>query len=328
MIPKRIGIIGAGIAGLACATELSKAGHHVTLFDKSRGVGGRMSHRHYEKWGADHGAQYFTAKNPRFIEEAQRWLNAGVIEPWDAKIVSLTDGVISPLEGNTERYVGVPAMTAPAKFLAQELDVKVSTNIIEIRQINDLWRVVSKEEGLLHFSFDFLISAIPSVQASGLVAGYSNELKEVCSRVKMLPCWTLMAYFKDPLPLDFDGAFVNHHLFSWIARDNAKPGRSVYESWVAQASNQWSHENLAFTQFEIEPILVKVFEDLTGQVCDLYQTHLWRYSKLETPSEQNCVSDFSVRLGLCGDWLRNSTVEGAWLSGYFMGRSLIETKEA
>ena len=37
MIPKRIGIIGAGIAGLACATELSKAGHHVTLFDKSRG---------------------------------------------------------------------------------------------------------------------------------------------------------------------------------------------------------------------------------------------------------------------------------------------------
>jgi predicted NAD/FAD-dependent oxidoreductase len=117
-------------------------------------------------------------------------------------------------------------------------------------------------------------------------------------------------------------------LFSWIARDNAKPGRSIYESWVAQASNQWSDENLAFNQFEIELILVKAFEELTGQSCDLYQTHLWRYSKLETPSEQNCVSDLSVRLGLCGDWLRNSTVEGAWLSGYSMARSLIETKEA
>jgi hypothetical protein len=74
--------------------------------------------------------------------------------------------------------------------------------------------------------------------------------------------------------------------------------------------------------------LVKAFEELTGQSCDLYQTHLWRYSKLGTPSEQNCVSDLSVRLGLCGDWLRNSTVEGAWLSGYSMARSLIETKEA
>ncbi|WP_269139402.1 FAD-dependent oxidoreductase [Burkholderia vietnamiensis] len=40
-----IAIVGAGIAGLACARVLSDAGHHVTVYEKSRGVGGRMSTR-------------------------------------------------------------------------------------------------------------------------------------------------------------------------------------------------------------------------------------------------------------------------------------------
>ena len=33
----KIAIIGAGIAGVACAYECEKKGHEVTLFDKSRG---------------------------------------------------------------------------------------------------------------------------------------------------------------------------------------------------------------------------------------------------------------------------------------------------
>jgi flavin-dependent dehydrogenase len=32
----RIGIIGAGIAGLACATRLTGVGHDVVLLDKGR----------------------------------------------------------------------------------------------------------------------------------------------------------------------------------------------------------------------------------------------------------------------------------------------------
>ena len=35
-----IAIIGAGISGLSCASQLQQAGINVTLFDKSRGPGG------------------------------------------------------------------------------------------------------------------------------------------------------------------------------------------------------------------------------------------------------------------------------------------------
>jgi predicted NAD/FAD-dependent oxidoreductase len=57
----RIGIVGAGIAGLACAQGLVRHGHDVVLFDKGRGPGGRMSTRRMETPRGlahiDHGAQ-------------------------------------------------------------------------------------------------------------------------------------------------------------------------------------------------------------------------------------------------------------------------------
>ena len=89
--PSRVAVIGAGIAGATCARTLADAGHAVQLFDKSRGVGGRLATRRIE-WvdedgGArqasfDHGAPGFTAQSPefiRFVEEARR---AGWLSPW------------------------------------------------------------------------------------------------------------------------------------------------------------------------------------------------------------------------------------------------------
>ena len=52
-----IAVVGAGIAGLACATTLQQAGVQVSVFDKSRGAGGRMSTRRTDSWQCDHGAQ-------------------------------------------------------------------------------------------------------------------------------------------------------------------------------------------------------------------------------------------------------------------------------
>jgi hypothetical protein len=64
--PRRIAVVGAGIAGIACARTLAQAGHQVTVFEKSRGAGGRMSTRDTEFGSFDHGTQYFTVRDARF----------------------------------------------------------------------------------------------------------------------------------------------------------------------------------------------------------------------------------------------------------------------
>ena len=43
--PKRVAVIGAGLAGLSCARTLADHNIHVTVFEKSRGLGGRCATR-------------------------------------------------------------------------------------------------------------------------------------------------------------------------------------------------------------------------------------------------------------------------------------------
>ena len=69
MTKKNIALVGAGLAGLSCEVRLTELGHRVELFEKSYGAADRMSTKRSEGWTADHGAQYFTARDSLFIEQ-------------------------------------------------------------------------------------------------------------------------------------------------------------------------------------------------------------------------------------------------------------------
>ena len=114
----RIAIIGSGIAGLSCATMLHRAGLEVSLFDKARSPGGRMSTRRGDDWQCDHGAQYFTARHPEFRAEVARWQQAGVADLWAPRLWRFDGDSREHRASTVERFVGTPAMTAPARYLA------------------------------------------------------------------------------------------------------------------------------------------------------------------------------------------------------------------
>ena len=87
-----VAIVGAGMSGLSCARQLVAAGFRVRLFDKGRGVGGRVSVRRSESGTVfDHGAQYFTVQDAAMAEQAEQvehWTAARVVAPWKGRIGS------------------------------------------------------------------------------------------------------------------------------------------------------------------------------------------------------------------------------------------------
>ena len=80
MIP--VVIVGAGIAGLACARRLVQAGVPALVLDKGRGIGGRVATRRADGLQFDHGAQYVTAKGEEFAAVLRDLITAGDAAPW------------------------------------------------------------------------------------------------------------------------------------------------------------------------------------------------------------------------------------------------------
>lgn len=313
--PSRIAVVGAGIAGLACADALIEAGFAVSLVDKSRGPSGRMSTRRGDDWQCDHGAQYFTARSPEFRAEVARWQAAGVAAVWPLRLHVIDAGGGRQADEPLERFVGVPRMTAPARFLAEHLGPRLGTTIRRLERAPGGWRLESKEQGWLDERFDAVVLAVPAPQAVPLLQQQAPALAALCSQAVMRGCWAAMLRYEGPVDLPFDGAFVNAGPLRWVARDNSKPGRSGRETWLLHAASDWSEAHLEDDADGVADALIEAFRRLGAPAPRAWTTHRWRYADTEPALDEVCFWRAEQGLGLCGDWLNGGKVEGAWSSG-------------
>jgi len=129
---KSVGIIGAGISGLSCAKTLTQAGFIVELFDKGRNLSGRMATSRNDDSEFDHGAQYFTATHPEFKKEVAKWVDVGIAQLWTPDISVFGDKQFTKTTDQVERFVGIPSMTTPARFLSMGLSINLNTTIESI----------------------------------------------------------------------------------------------------------------------------------------------------------------------------------------------------
>ena len=321
-----VAVIGAGLSGLICAQRLQDAGFDVTLFEKSRGTGGRMSTRRTDgDLTFDHGAQYFTDRDPVFGRYVQDWLAAKIVAIWDAEIGTLENGHYEPKEEETLRYVAVPGMSQLGRHLAEDLDVHLETTVAPPVYEEGRW-LVSDISGYLLDEFDVVVSSAPAAQSSELLAA-SPELCSAAQQVKMTGCWAVMLAFQESLGLPFDAAFVNDSPLSWIACNSSKPGREDNaEAWVLHASPEWSEEHLEETREAIIAPLLQAFTQATGMSLPVptFQTaHRWRYALPPEPLSDRFLYDPERRIGACGDWCGGPRVEGAFLSGYQLAERIL-----
>lgn len=323
MSTTHIAIIGAGISGLSCANALQKTGLNVTVFDKSRGAGGRMSTRRGDDWQCDHGAQYFTATHPDFRAEVLRWQQAGVAALWQPRLTVIGDHSAHSLNANVQRFVGTPRMTSPCHLLASTLSLSAQHTIQQLQQQADGWHLYSAEQGELNQAFSHVVLAVPATQAQALLKTCESPLLDLASNVHMRPSWALMLRFNTPVTLDFDAAFVNQGPLRWLARNNSKPARSGQETWLLHASAEWSEAHLELSSDTAASLLMEAFRALGGPKAEAWSIHRWRYADTLPALTQGHAWQAEHGLGLCGDWLNGGKVEGAWRSGQALAREII-----
>jgi len=321
-----IAIIGTGIAGLSAAQALHKAGLSVHLFDKSRGPGGRMSSKRSDAGSLDLGAQYFTARDRRFVNQVQQWQARGCVAQWTPLLYNSNAGVLSPSPDEQVRWVGTPRMSAIGRAMLGDLPVTFACRITEVFRGTQHWHL-QDAEGHSHGPFSHVVIALPAPQATALLSTVP-KLAAAAAGVQMEPTWAVALAFDIPLQTQIQGCFVQDSPLDWLARNRSKPGRDdSKDTWVLHASSGWSKQHIDLPK-------EAVIEQLHGAFAELLDcaipapsftlAHRWLYARPAGGREWGSLGDADLGLYACGDWCMSGRVEGAWISGQEAARKLIE----
>ena len=317
----KIAILGCGVAGLSAARELRRHGIETVLFDKSRGIGGRMSTRYADAWEFDHGAQFFTVQDADFQEEIDAAIAAGTAAPWNAKALYLKTGELSADTGRA-RYVGTPRMNSLPKYWADGLNINLGRRITSVKKAAG-W-ILSFEEGSPEAGFDGVISTLPPAQAEKILPKNFPENGSVLA-AEMQACFCLMVGLSAPINPGWDSLRVKDLPIDWIAINHNKPGRSPdVGTIVVHAEAAWSDANVDADRGWIQDVMLKSASALLGLPLERaphITLHRWLYASSRTSPDVPCLKGDG--LVVAGDWCLGGRVQSAWLSGRAAARAFI-----
>jgi len=321
----RVAVIGAGLSGLVAARDLSKCSE-VTVFEKSRGFGGRMATRYGAGFEFDHGAQFFTARSPEFKEFLEPLIARGTVACWRARFAELHRDIVTATadwDDAYPHYVGAPRMNAIGRYLADGLTIRQNTTVAQLDPDADGWSLADSDGDALG-RFDWVVCAMPAAQTAALLPA-DSRLRGLAGKVQMRACYSLMLGFENPLPLPWQAALVHGADISWISVNSSKPQRADRFTLVVHSTNAYADANLDMRLPLVQAHLLREVSELIGidcgqaSFCDLQR---WRYANVDKQSGPRCLVDAKTRLAGCGDWFHHGRVEAAFLSGLKVAEKL------
>ena len=312
----RIAVLGAGISGLVCARALAQGGHHVTVWEKSRSLGGRCATRKFGDHVVDHGVQYFTLRDPGVREEMQKLCGSRLKMLPNPILVAGQDGEIYR-EGE-ERFYLADGNNRLGALLAEGVLVKKEIEIKRLEKAGKKWRMQGEE-------YDRVVCSTPWPQAAALLG------KKV-SAASYDPCLTVLLEYLVHRE-DATGASAYARIDSsgrdplaWTACENVKGGRIAAGStvYVIQASPEYSREHLEqspeYWASDLQVLLEKLWH-LDPEKRGSVFAHRWRYAR--SRPDREIPKDLPEGIHLCGDSLGESRLESVWLSGRETARGIL-----
>lgn len=313
----RIAVIGAGLSGLVVARELARY-HDVTVFEKSRGVGGRMATRYAGDFEFDHGAQFFTARSSAFRDFLAPFEENGTVTVWQPTFAELRGTDVTAVrqwDSSTPHYVGAPRMTALARALAQDLNVRIGVTVSPLLRSDDRW-LLSDAAGAQLGSFDWVILTAPAAQTAKLAEAHA-QLAQVAANADMQGCFALMLGFDAAPELPWQAALVKDADISWVSVNSSKPHRDANFTMVAHSTNAWAEAHIDDDIEAARDHLVAEVSKVTGVDCG-HASHCdiqrWRFANIDRQRGPGCFVDAAQGIAACGDWFIRGRVESAFVS--------------
>jgi len=342
MPEEKVVIVGAGVAGLACARELARAGLRPVVLEKARGVGGRCATRRVEDQPVDHGVLFLHGADPEFAAEVEA-VDSPRVPGWPQRV----DGTGPPCQPEAfadrqRRWAFQAGITAFPKHLARGLDVRLNTPVREIRQDREV--LVIRTGAGEAVRCRTIVLALALEQTAALAEGMGPTRADLAGVVRMLrmmstgPCLTMLAGYPRETPVPpWDVSYPEDSpVLQLVSHDSAKRAERRFHCLVYQGRPRWSREHLEEPP-EVwgEEILREAGRRLGPWAArpGWAQVHRWRYARLEAGNELAgpvlCDLDGGVRLGLAGDLFSpGGGVEAAWASGRRLARRILEKGEA
>ncbi|PKH43525.1 hypothetical protein SAMN05192575_108168 [Nocardioides alpinus] len=306
-------VVGAGLAGVACARELRSAGVGVRVLDRGHRVGGRMASRRL--WGleraTDLGASYLTVTDPEFGAVVDGWAARGLAAPWTDAFCVLGEDEPRMTSGPT-RWGALGGLRSLVEDVASDLDVEK----VELADVADLDGAAA------------VVLAMPDPQAVRLCGDHpvaqllTREWEPVLALAARWPERT----WDDLSPSGrFDGAFVNDDpAIGWVADDGRRRGDGA-PVLVVHSTPELAAQHLADPS-AAAPDLVAAVRRLMDldEPADVH-VHRWTFARPvgERAASYALVDGAGGPVGVCGDgWGPKPKVETAWLSGARLGREL------
>ena len=317
----RVGIVGAGVAGIACARELD-GDAEVTIVEKSRGVSGRAATRRKNGCRYDHGANYIDLDPDDDLLPLIEGLGTeGLVDVEGPVWVFDHEGEIEPGHGEDGRKLTYErGITGFAKRLAAncEAEIRTETRVESLARGEDGTWTVADTEGGEWGPFDALVLTPPAPQTATLLANadWGDPLRErLHDAVSAVPFRTVLtAVLHYPFALDLPYyALVNtdkDHEVGWLSREECKPGH-VPEGeslLICQMGGEWSEAHYDGAREEVCAEAARLVAGLLGDdrlaSPDWTDDQGWRYAIPEGAVDRSALTDAEgAGLYCTGDWL-------------------------
>jgi len=297
----RIGVIGAGLSGLVAGRELAARGHQVTIFEKSRGLGGRIATRRIGDAVIDHGVPALWSAGPLAD------LAAGLEEP--PREISLPLGDASgALHHGRRPFAYASGLTRLPKQLAADLDVRRGVRIAVLRACEGTLEL-GDEHGNGHGSYERVVISAPAPQAAELLATLTSERwrAELMRAIAYEPAVVYLAGLRLPAhPPWFGARGLAGGALSWLGVESAKarPVAVGVIPIVAHLNAELSAQHFEATDGVIEELATTLLVDILGQAArsaEWSQVKRWRYAVPTSRIDFSSVNPAESPIVVCGD---------------------------